>query len=135
MKIRQQGFTLIEVVVVVAVVLVLVSIIVARFGRVTESARNVVIHNFLRDCRTVYLRLSYGDAPGYTANTNVVRFKDYVAATTLGDVQAQFAGTILTVSVVPDTLFKDKRTTVTIDYQRNTYDGEVEAAFLEKVLW
>lgn len=135
MKIRHQGFTLIEVVVVVAVVLVLVSIIVARFGRVRESARNVVIHNFLRDCRTVYLRLSYGDAPSYTANTNVVRFKDYLAATTLGDVQAQIAGTILSVSVVPDTVFKDKRTTVTIDYQRNTYDGEVEAAFLEKVLW
>lgn len=135
MKPKERAFTLVEITVVVAVILVLVTVIIARFGRVSESARNVVIHNFLKDCRTVYLRLSYGDAPGYVANTNVVVFKDYVAATTLGEVQAQINGTVLIVSGVPDSLFKDKRTTLTIDYQRNSYDGESEAAFLEKVLW
>lgn len=135
MKKKVRGFTLVEVIVVVAVVLILVSIIIARFGHVSESARNVVIHNFLKDCRTVYLRLSYGEAPGYIANTNIVLFKDYVAATTLGEVQAQINGSTLTVTDVPDNLFKDKRTKLTIDCQRNTYDGESEAAFLEKVLW
>ncbi len=135
MKPREQAFTLIEVTVVVAVVLILATVIVTRFGRVSECARNVVIHNFLKDCRTVYLRLSYGDAPGYIANTNIVLFKDYVAATTLGEVQAQFNGSTLTVSGVPDNLFKDKRTTLTIDYRRSSYNDEDEATFLRKVLW
>ncbi len=135
MKPKERAFTLIEVTVVVAVVLILATVIVARFGRVSESARNVVIHNFLKDCRTVYLRLSYGDAPGYIANTNMVLFKDYVAATTLGEVQAQINGSTLTVSGMPETLFRDKRTTLTIDYQQNRYDGESETAFLSKVLW
>jgi prepilin-type N-terminal cleavage/methylation domain-containing protein len=135
MKPRERAFTLVEVIVVVAVVLILATVVIARFGRVSESARNVVIHNFLKDCRTVYLRLSYGNAPGYIANTNVVLFKTYVAASTLGEVQAQINGTVLTVSGVPDNLFKDKRTTLTIDYQRNTCDGQSEAAFLAKVLW
>lgn len=135
MKPRERAFTLVEVTVVVAVVLILVTVVVARFGRVSESARNVVIHNFLHDCRTVYLRLSYGDAPNYIANTNVVLFKDYVAASTLGDVQAQINGFVLTVSGVPESLFKDKRTTLTVDYRGNLYDGESEAAFLAKVLW
>lgn len=135
MKPRERAFTLVEVIVVVAVVLILVTIVIARFGHVSDSARNVVIHNLLNDCRTVYLRLNYGEAPGYAANTNVVRFKDYVAATTLGEVQARMTGSVLTVSGVPDNLFKDKRTTLNIDYQRNTYDGESEAAFLGKVLW
>lgn len=135
MKKRLRAFTLVEVIVVVAVVLILVTVIIARFGHVSESARNVVIRNFLKDCRTIYLRLSYGDAPGYVANTNIVLFKDYVTATTLGEVQAQVRGSMLTVSGVPDSLFRDKRTTLTIEYQRNTYDGESEAAFLEKVLW
>lgn len=135
MKPRQRAFTLIEVIVVVAVVLILVTVIIARFGRVSESARNVVIHNFLNDCRTVYLRLNYGEAPGYAAKTNILLFKEYVAATTLSEVQAQINGSTLTVSSVPANLFKDKRTTLTIDYQRNSYDGESEGAFLEKVLW
>ena len=135
MKKRNQGFTLVEVVSIVAVVLILVTIVIARFGHVSDSARNVVIHNFLKDCRTVYLRLNYGEAPGYAANTNILLFKEYVAATTLGEVQAQINGSTLTVSGVPANLFKDKRTTLTIDYQRNSYDGESEAAFLEKILW
>ncbi len=135
MKPKERAFTLIEVTVVVAVVLILATVIVARFGRVSESARNVVIHNFLKDCRTVYLRLRYGEAPGYIANTNTVQFKDYVVATTLGDVQAQINGSTLSVSGVPDSLFRDKRTTLTIDYQRKRYDGESETAFLSKVLW
>lgn len=135
MKPRERAFTLVEVIVVVAVVLILVTVIIARFGRVSESARNVVIHNFLKDCRTVYLRLNYGESPGYVANTNILLFKEYVAATTLGEVQAQISSSTLTVSGVPDNLFKDNRTTLTIDYQRNTYDGESEGAFLEKVLW
>jgi len=135
MKTRERAFTLVEVTVVVAVVLILMIVIIARFGRVSESARNVVIHNFLKDCRTVYLRLSYGEAPGYSANTNVVLLKVYVAATTLGDVQAQINGSTLIVIGVPEDLFKDKRTTLSIDYQHNTYDGEGEPAFLEKVLW
>ena len=135
MKPKERAFTLIEITVVVAVVLILATVIVARFGRVSESARNVVIHNFLKDCRTVYLRLSYGDAPGYIANTNMVLFKDYVAATTLGEVHAQINGSTLTVSGMPDNLFRDKRTTLTIDYLQNRYDGESETAFLSKVLW
>ena len=135
MKPRQRAFTLVEVTVVVAVVLILATVIIARFGRVSESARNVVIHNFLKDCRTVYLRLSYGDAPDYIANTNGVFLKDYVTASTLGDVQAQMNRSTLTVSGLPESLFKDKRTTLTIDYQRNSYDGDSEAAFLAKVLW
>lgn len=135
MKSKVRAFTLVEVIVVVAVVLILVTVIVARFGRVSESARNVVIRNFLKDCRTVYLRLNYGDAPGYVANTNIVLFKHYVAATTLGEVQAQINGSTLHVSGVPDSLFKDQRTALTIDYQRNNYDGESEATFLSKVLW
>lgn len=132
---RERAFTLVEVTVVVAVVLILATVIIARFGHVSEIARNVVIHNFLKDCRTVYLRLSYGDAPGYIANTNIVPFKDYVAATTLGDVQAQMTGTTIVVTGLPDILFRDKRTTLMIDFRRNSYDGESEAQFLEKVLW
>jgi hypothetical protein len=58
-----------------------------------------------------------------------------VAATTLGDVEAQLNGNSLIVREVPDTVFKDKRTTLTVDYQHNTYDGESEDAFLGKVLW
>lgn len=135
MKRKARAFTLVEVIVVVAVVLILATVIIARFGRVSESARNVVIHNFLNDCRTVYLRLSYGDAPDHVANTNVVLFKDFVAASTLGDVQAQINGSTLTVTGLPDNLFKDKRTTLTVNYRDNLYDGESEAAFLARVLW
>lgn len=135
MKKRERAFTLIEVTVVVAVILILATVIIARFGHVSESARNVVIHNFLQDCRTVYLRLSYGDAPGYIANTNVVAFKDYVAASTLGDVQAQINGSTLTLTGLPENLLKDKRTSLIVNYRDNLYDGESEAAFLAKVLW
>ncbi len=135
MKSRRQGFTLIEVVVVVVVVLILAAIVIAQFGRVGESARNAVIHNFLKDCRTVYVRLNYGQAPDYATVTNAVSLKDYVAATTLGDVQAQLNGNTLLVSGVPDSLFKDKRTALTVDYQHNTYDGDSEDVFLGKVLW
>lgn len=135
MKPRERAFTLVEVIVVVAVVLILATVIIARIGRVSESARNVVIHNFLNDCRTVYLRLSYGDAPDHVANTNVVRFKDFVAASTLGDVEAQINGSTLTVNGLPDNLFKDKRATLTVNYRNNLYDGESEAAFLARVLW
>ncbi|ODU24741.1 MAG: hypothetical protein ABS95_01550 [Verrucomicrobia bacterium SCN 57-15] len=135
MKPRERAFTLVEVIVVVAVTLILATMIIARFGRVSESARNVVVHNFLNDCRTVYLRLSYGDAPGHIANTNVVLFKDFVAASTLGEVQAQINGSTLTVTGLPDDLFRDKRTTLTVDFQNNLYDGESEAAFLARVLW
>lgn len=135
MKPKRKGFTLIEVVVVVVVVLILVAIVIARFGRVAENAHNAVIHNFLKDCRTVYVRLNYGQAPDYSTVTNTVSLKDYVAATTLGDVQAQLDGNTLMVSGVPDSLFKDKRTTLTVDYQHNTYDGDSEDVFLGKVLW
>ena len=135
MKSKSKGFTLVEVVVVVVVVLILVAIVIARFGRVTENARNAVIHNFLKDCRTLYVRLSYGQAPDYVTVTNAVALKDYVAATTLGDVQAQLNGNTLTVSGVPDNIFKDKRTTLTVDYQHNSYDGDSEDVFLGKVLW
>ena len=135
MKARSKGFTLVEVVVVVVVVLILAAIVIARFGRVAENARNAVIHNFLKDCRTVYVGLNYGQAPDYAAVTNAVSLKDYVAATTLGDVQAQLNGNTLMVSGVPDTVFKDKRTTLTVDYQHNTYDGDSEDVFLGKVLW
>jgi len=135
MKAKRKGFTLVEVVVVVVVVLILAAIVIARFGRVAENARNAVIHNFLKDCRTVYVRLNYGQAPDYTAVTNTVSLKDYVAATTLGDVQAQLNGNTLMVSGVPDTVFKDKRTTLTVDCQHNTYDGDSEDVFLGKVLW
>ena len=135
MKPKSRGFTLIEVVVVVVVVLILVAIVVARFGRVAENARNAVIHNFLKDCRTIYVRMNYGQAPDYITLTNAVSLKDYVAATTLGDVEAQLNGNSLIVREVPDTVFKDKRTTLTVDYQHNTYDGESEDAFLGKVLW
>ncbi len=135
MKPKRKGFTLIEVVVVVVVVLILVAIVIARFGRVAENAHNAVIHNFLKDCRTVYVRLNYGQAPDYSTVTNTVSLKDYVAATTLGDVQAQLNGNTLTVSGVPDSLFKDKRTTLSVDYKHNTYDGDSEDVFLGKVLW
>ena len=132
---KVKGFTLVEVAVVVVVVLVLVAIVIARFGRVTENARNAVIHNFLKDCRTIYVRLSYGQAPAYTAITNVVSLKDYVAGTTLGEVQAQLNGQTLILSAVPETVFKDRRTALTVDYRQNTYDGENEPVFLGKVLW
>ncbi|HOC54086.1 MAG TPA: prepilin-type N-terminal cleavage/methylation domain-containing protein [Verrucomicrobiota bacterium] len=135
MKSKRKGFTLVEVVVVVVVVLVLVAIVIARFGRVTENARNAVIHNFLKDCRTVYVRLSYGQPPGYVAITNVVSLKDYVAGTTLGEVQAQLNGNALVLSQIPESIFKDKRTTLSISYPQNTYDGEGEDVFLGKVLW
>lgn len=135
MKSKSKGFTLVEVVVVVVVVLILVAIAIARFGRVAENARNAVIHNFLKDCRTIFVRLNYGQAPDYVTLTNAVSLKEYVAATTLSDVQAQLNGNILVLSGVPDTVFKDKRTTLTVDYQRNTYDGETEDVFLGEVLW
>ena len=135
MKSKAKGFTLVEVVVTVVVVLILVAVVIARFGRVTENARNAVVLNFLKDCRTVYVRLNCGQAPAYVAITNVVSLKDYVAGTTLGDVQAQLNGTVLVLSGVPDTIFKDQRTALTLDYRLNTYDGESQAVFLGKVLW
>lgn len=135
MKKHQRAFTLVEVIAVVAVVLILSAVIIARFGRVSESARNVVIRNFLNDCRTVYLRLNYGDAPGYIANTNVVLFKYYVAASTLGEVQARISGSTLTVTDLPESLFRNNRTTLSVDYRSNLYDGESEDAFLARVLW
>lgn len=135
MKPKRKGFTLVEVVVVVVVVLVLVAIVIARFGRVTENARNAVIHNFLKDCRTVYVRLSYGQPPGYVAITTAVSLRDYVAGTTLGEVQAQLNGNALVLSEIPESIFKDKRTTLTINYPQNTYDGEGEDVFLGKILW
>ncbi len=49
--------------------------------------------------------------------------------------QAQLNGNTLTVSGVPDNIFKDKRTTFTVDCQHNSYDGDSEDMFLGKVLW
>lgn len=135
MNARKRAFTLVEVIVVVAVTLILAAFILARFGRVSADARNVAIHNFLRDCRAVYLRLNYGEPPSYVAHTNVMQLSDYIAATTLGEVQVQLTDTGLSVSNLPQTLFKDGRGSLHLDYQRNRCDGEDMAAFLAKVLW
>lgn len=126
---------MIEVLAVVAVILILATVVVAYFRTVSQSARNVVIHDFLRDCRIVYLRLSYGTGPNYGANTNAVQLKDFIAATTLGDVEAKANGSSLRVTGLPADLFRDHRTTLVMDYRSNTFDGDKEAEFLAKVLW
>lgn len=134
-KKKQRGFSLIEILAVVAVILILATVVMAHFRTVSRSARNVVIHDLLRDCRGAYLRLSYGSAPGYSPNTNVARLKDFVAATTLGEAEVKAAGGSLQVTGLPENLFRDHRTSLVLDYQRNTFDGDNEAGFLAKVLW
>ena len=90
---------------------------------------------FAEGPRLVYTKSFPGSVPAYVAITNVVSLKDYVAGTTLGEVQAQLSGNTLVLSEIPESIFKDKRTTLSINYPQNTYDGEGEDVFLGKVLW
>lgn len=132
----RKAFSIIELVVVVAVVLILVAIVVFRSGRVTNEARNALIQSLLKDSRAIYYKLSYGNPPDFTAVTNSVLFQDYVAGSTLGTVQLQLNGAgKMSIGAIPSNLFKDHRTSLQIDYRARTYDGDPENLFLEKVLW
>ena len=131
-----KAFTIVELIAVVAIVLILTATVVFRTGRVTNDARNALIQNFLKDSRTIYHKLSYGNPPDFSAITSQVLYGDYVAGTTLSAVQLQLndAGK-LSIDGLPASLFKDHRTSLQIDYANRTYDGDAEEVFLQKILW
>jgi prepilin-type N-terminal cleavage/methylation domain-containing protein len=131
-----KAFTIVELIAVVAIVLILTAIVVFRTGRVTNDARNALIQNFLKDSRTIYHNLSYGNPPDFSAITSQVLYGDYVAGTTLSAVQLQLndAGK-LSIDGLPASLFRDHRTSLQIDYANRTYDGDAEEVFLQRVLW
>lgn len=132
----KRAFTLVELAATVSVILILAAIVVYRSGSVGNQARNAVLQKFLKDSRAIYFRLTYGPPPDYLAVTDAIRFGDYVGGTTLAGVQLQLQGTsALVITQLPATFFKDGRTTLRIDYQSNTYDGESEDTFLAKVTW
>jgi len=131
-----KAFSTVELIVVVAVLLILAAIVVFRTGRLINEARNALIHNFLKDSRTIYHKLNFGNPPDFTEITNQVFYGDYVAGTTLGSVQLQLGGDgALSINGIPRKLFKDHRTSLQIDYASRTYDGDPEGVFLEEVLW
>lgn len=132
----RKAFSIVELIVVVAVVSILTAIVVFRTGRLTHEARNALIQTFLKDSRTIYHKLNYGNPSDFTAVTNQIIYGDYVAGTTLGSVQLQLNGAgKLSIKGIPTSLFKDHRTSLQIDYASRTYDGDAEEVFLEKVLW
>jgi len=131
-----KAFTIVELIVVVAIVLILTAIVVFRTGRVTDDARNALIQNFLKDSRTIYHKLNYGNPPDFSAITSQVLYGDYVAGTTLSAVQLQLNDPgKLSIDGLPASLFRDHRTSLQINYANRTYDGDAEEVFLQRVLW
>ena len=57
---RRAGFTLIELVATIVVIVIVSAVAVDHFGTVSNGAKNAVIDDFIRDCRTVYAKMYYG---------------------------------------------------------------------------
>jgi prepilin-type N-terminal cleavage/methylation domain-containing protein len=132
-----KGFSLVELIATIIVIVALSAILMSRYGGVSNAARNAVIQNLLKDSRAIYTQLNYGSsANGHEAITTPVRWGDYQAGGTLGNVTVQLNGNLLTLSNIPADLFKNHQTTLQINYQAApTYNGQEEVAFLRSVSW
>ena len=136
MRIRRcAGFTLIELVATIVVIVIVSAVAVDHFGTVSNGAKNAVIDDFIRDCRTVYAKMYYGDSSSGFQGTNFICLKSYVSVGGLDGATAQLSGSQLIVASLPVTFLKNQATTIIIDYGAQTYNGDDEPTFLSKAHW
>jgi len=132
---RLAGFTLVELIAIIVVVVILAVVAVDHYGTVSNGAKNAMIDNFLKDCKTVCAKMYYGDSSSNFQGTNYTLLANYVTVGGFGAASATLSGTQLTISGIPASFFKNQATSLVIDYGAQTYNGEAESAFLSQAHW
>jgi prepilin-type N-terminal cleavage/methylation domain-containing protein len=132
---RRHGFSLIELIAVIIIIVVLAAIVIGRYGNVSHGARNAVIGSFLQDCSNIRASMMYGNSQNKFANTEFTPIQQYVSANGFGSTVATLdsTGNILTLEYLPPNLFKTHVTTLTIDFSHNTYNTLTKDQFLSLV--
>jgi len=131
----QSGFTLVEIVAIIVGIVILAAIAASRYGTVSHSAKNALISDFFRECKTIYAKMNYGDSSNGFQGTNAVSFQSCIQQPGFEQATVALSGTQLTISSIPSTFFKNQVTTVVIDYGAQTYNGEDQASFLSQAGW
>ena len=129
------GFSLIETIAVIVVIVILGAVAMGIFGNMSGSAKDAVIDDFFRECQTVYAKLNYGDSSNGFQGTNTVAFTSYIQQSGFEQATASLSGSHLTISGIPSAFFKNQVTTVVIDYSAQTYNGLAPAAFFAQAKW
>lgn len=131
----QSGFTLVEIIAIIVIIVILAAIAASLYGTVSSSAKNALISDFFRECKTVYAKMNYGDSSNGFQGTNAVAFQSYIQQPGFEQATAALSGTQLAISGIPSTFFKNQVTTVVIDYGAQTYNGLDQASFLSQAGW
>ena len=129
------GFTLVEIIAVIVVIVILGAVAMGIFGNMAGSAKDAVIDDFFRECQTIYAKMNYGDSSNGFQGTNTVAFTSYIEQPGFDQATASLNGSQLTISGIPVTFFKNQVTTVVIDYSAQTYNGLAPAAFFAQAKW
>lgn len=94
-----------------------------------------MIDNFLKDCKTVYAKMYYGDSSSNFQGTNYTSLANYVTIGGFDAASATLSGNQLTISGIPITFFKNQATSLVIDYGAQTFNGDNENTFLGEAHW
>ena len=142
---KHKGFSLIELIAVIIVIVILSAIVIDRYGAVSNGARNAVIREFVHNCKGVYAKMYYGDSTTQYATvptSTTKHLSDYLPGGAIGSAVVQVSGTKLTISSIPvdAKMFKTPITTFTADFSKDLYtiDGTTwmsESNFLSQVSW
>ena len=139
-KKRPFGFTLIELIAVIIIIVCLAAIILARYRSVSAAAKNAVILQFIKDCSIMYGKMYYGNSTtGYATASSPMPVSTYIQGGSAGGATATISGSELIITGLPTSLFSDHSTSLTISYSSGMYlDGGTwynQADFLSHVIW
>lgn len=143
---KVKGFSLIELIAVIIVIVILSAVLIARYGNVSNGARNANIKQFISDCKGVYAKMYYGDStttPPYTTVTGTKHLRDYMSGGSVANAAVRITGTTLVVSSIPTDakMFKIPLTGFQANYANNVYsmdDGSSwisESNFMSQISW
>lgn len=132
---RLAGFTLVEMIAILVVIIILAAAALDHYGTVSSAAKNAMIDNFLKDCKTVYAKMYYGDSSSNFQGTNYTSLANYVTIGGFDAASATLSGNQLTISGIPITFFKNQATSLVIDYGAQTFNGDNENTFLGEAHW
>ena len=127
----KKGFTLIELIAVIIVIIILAAIALDRYGNISNGARNAVIRDFLQDCQSIRASMVYGNSQNNFGTTTNAAIQQFVSSSGFGGTIATLdsTGNILTLQNLPPKLFKTHETTLIINYQAQTYNGNPKDVF------
>jgi prepilin-type N-terminal cleavage/methylation domain-containing protein len=134
---RAKGFTLVEVVTVIIVVVILCAIVMGRYAGTNGAAHNAVIQNFLKDCKTVQAKMTYGDSSSGFQRMNFMSLGSALSIPGFESATAELDpdSNKLTIRGIPANFFKNGMTELDIDFDAQTYHGKDLSSFLNDVKW